>query len=497
MPAPVNIHSSGSSDGQSSTSAQTVHSRPSWGYRNGSISGSFRNPDGMAFEATPTSFSHLMLSNSSQMQITGMSPGFGPFSYRAGDLISTSLGKTPGSFGAAGGQLEERFCRGYRCCGLKLDDLHGLLEHFEEQHVLPSANSPSLTESNSPSDTNDSRPVSPAPIMTRSQSEIHTNSKRRAWEDLASMQSHGGAGFEMDLDPSMGNLDAESAFDAQRTAGGPVVVDLTKPFGQPKTALNFEGLQNLARSMSAKRATQTSGFNRSGASSPTSSVPGTPGTDMSDDFEMSVPPSPQAGVQPNMLFPQSLSQFGEITLDDDSPAATLNPLRLSQGRSQQPMSGQNAGNDRMWTAPSSKPFKCPVDGCDKAYKQQNGLKYHRLHGHCNQNNLGKLPENRDGEHVSESMLSEMEEKPFGCYIGVNCGKRYKNMNGLRYHYQHSGPHGQIGLQMLSEGSHPAPTYPAGHRRVASVTSSRNTSRAASPSLSNVTAFPTLPIALGN
>lgn len=40
----------------------------------------------------------------------------------------------------------------------------------------------------------------------------------------------------------------------------------------------------------------------------------------------------------------------------------------------------------------------------------------------------------------------------------------RSMNGLRYHYQHSGAHGQIGLQMLSNGTHPPPAYPPGHKR---------------------------------
>ena len=39
-----------------------------------------------------------------------------------------------------------------------------------------------------------------------------------------------------------------------------------------------------------------------------------------------------------------------------------------------------------------RPFKCPVIGCEKTYKNQNGLKYHKLHGHQNQ----KLHENPDG-----------------------------------------------------------------------------------------------------
>ncbi|CCK69050.1 zinc-coordinating transcription factor SFP1 KNAG_0B06200 [Huiozyma naganishii CBS 8797] len=86
-----------------------------------------------------------------------------------------------------------------------------------------------------------------------------------------------------------------------------------------------------------------------------------------------------------------------------------------------------------------KPFKCPVIGCDKTYKNQNGLKYHRAHGHQNQ----KLHENSDGtftiidpdsnEPYPEGMGYE-KDKPYRCEV---CGKRYKNLNGLKYHRGHS------------------------------------------------------------
>lgn len=75
---------------------------------------------------------------------------------------------------------------------------------------------------------------------------------------------------------------------------------------------------------------------------------------------------------------------------------------------------------RAWVAPAAKPFKCPVPGCDKAYKQQNGLKYHRLHGNCN-NRLG----GREGEEGGYDGRETLEEKPYGCYVGAACGKRYK------------------------------------------------------------------------
>lgn len=88
-----------------------------------------------------------------------------------------------------------------------------------------------------------------------------------------------------------------------------------------------------------------------------------------------------------------------------------------------------------------KPFKCPVIGCEKAYKNQNGLKYHKQHGHQNQ----QLKENPDGTFSIVDPATSIpypgtvgmeKEKPYRCEV---CGKRYKNLNGLKYHRQHSPP----------------------------------------------------------
>lgn len=81
-----------------------------------------------------------------------------------------------------------------------------------------------------------------------------------------------------------------------------------------------------------------------------------------------------------------------------------------------------------------KPFKCPVIGCEKAYKNQNGLKYHKTHGHSSQ----QLHDNGNGtfsivnpetNHPFPGTLGMEKEKPFKCDV---CGKRYKNLNGLKY-----------------------------------------------------------------
>ena len=48
--------------------------------------------------------------------------------------------------------------------------------------------------------------------------------------------------------------------------------------------------------------------------------------------------------------------------------------------------------------------------------------------------------------------TERKLKPYCCQP---CQRRYKNMDGLRYHYQHSGLHGAIGLRILAEERHDA------------------------------------------
>ncbi|KIW34821.1 uncharacterized protein PV07_01574 [Cladophialophora immunda] len=88
-----------------------------------------------------------------------------------------------------------------------------------------------------------------------------------------------------------------------------------------------------------------------------------------------------------------------------------------------------------------KPFRCPVIGCEKAYKNQNGLKYHKAHGHNNQ----RLHENGDGtfsivdpdtQAPYPGTMGMEKEKPYKCDV---CQKRYKNLNGLKYHKTHSPP----------------------------------------------------------
>lgn len=63
-----------------------------------------------------------------------------------------------------------------------------------------------------------------------------------------------------------------------------------------------------------------------------------------------------------------------------------------------------------------RPYKCKISGCNKAYKNPGGLKYHLHHGHC--------------EDTGDPEMNNIMHKPYQCTI-LECGKRYKNLNGLK------------------------------------------------------------------
>ncbi|KAI1317109.1 Transcriptional regulator of ribosomal biogenesis proteins [Mortierella claussenii] len=88
----------------------------------------------------------------------------------------------------------------------------------------------------------------------------------------------------------------------------------------------------------------------------------------------------------------------------------------------------------------NKPYKCAVAGCDKAYKNPNGLKYHNQHGHSSSSEAGGYGGDADNP----------ENRPYVCNF-LECGKRYKNLNGLKYHIEHSHPNLMAALKAHQVG----------------------------------------------
>ncbi|QLL33275.1 hypothetical protein HG536_0E01860 [Torulaspora globosa] len=157
------------------------------------------------------------------------------------------------------------------------------------------------------------------------------------------------------------------------------------------------------------------------------------------------PPSTTAGTIPPHVINDEDDEDDDEDDDDDEEAAIGNSAASKTKSTRHNNHRQEGYIDdparRLYVMDHEehKPFKCPVIGCDKTYKNQNGLKYHKVHGHQNQ----KLHENPDGtfsiidpesnEPYPDGMGYE-KDKPYRCEV---CGKRYKNLNGLKYHRGHS------------------------------------------------------------
>jgi hypothetical protein len=71
----------------------------------------------------------------------------------------------------------------------------------------------------------------------------------------------------------------------------------------------------------------------------------------------------------------------------------------------------------------AKPYACTYPGCNRTYKNLNGLKYHATHGH--------LASSNDAD------------KPYECPVYA-CARRYKNPNGLKYHMDHAHKNVEFG-----------------------------------------------------
>ncbi|KAG1824086.1 hypothetical protein EV424DRAFT_736029 [Suillus variegatus] len=418
--------------------------------------------------------------------------------------LSSSIDSDRGSILNALGAFdkEDEMCRNYTCCGLQLDDLHALLQHFEEVHVvvLDPFGHPQF-------------PVIP--------SLPHNTTTSYFSDPQQHPQSYNQGGFDpddMELD-----IDQGSMSNAPTPPDTPLSTPLSSHpthsfnhFGQSKPASphlpvsafdtttvlpsrsvhgsafppSRNGLPNVANAPDA--------FNAyAGYSDFSSSMPGTvPSSTGSDDIHAPVTPvsepgSPYGCLPPAVVFSTcntpvttpSVSRMpspASASPHPVSPAAAPHSSASSDSPTSPKVLTSQQANQRASTTLSrpasslllSKPFRCPKPNCNKSYKQANGLKYHMTHGSCNfappkdleqvQALLASKRSAReaagDDQGITEGDMREVEReaerrlRPFACGVS-DCQRRYKNMNGLRYHYQHSGDHGTVGLALLASGQH--------------------------------------------
>ncbi|KAK9694667.1 Transcriptional regulator of ribosomal biogenesis proteins [Basidiobolus ranarum] len=217
--------------------------------------------------------------------------------------------------------LEGSFCRDFSCCGLVLDDLHDLLQHFEECHVrfenedlthnlLCNENWSGSSDSGV---TAPSSPVADSPLQ----------------HDIVSLSDIYSEDFSLE------NHSFTSAFDDSILRE------------RQKKRLGSESFAIQARRV-------------------------TP-------FEFDLATTLTQTYSEEELFtgiPSVYSPDFVTGVDDLLQANNSGVIQLEQPMSEKPA--------------VEKPYKCPVPGCEKSYKNANGLKYHKLHGHCS-NSDGTKP----------------------------------------------------------------------------------------------------------
>jgi len=374
-------------------------------------------------------------------------------------------------------KLEANFMRDFTCCGKMLANLHDLLQHYEESHA---ESSPSNTMNNnftqfsgrgfqpsapgtpgqttarpSPTQLGQHTPGSGMPLMGAAQQNQNLNDG-----DLSAAALGGNdemdAVADMEMDDAMGMDLDDSQQRMQQTR---------QMFGQqqrPQLNMETSGItQGLRTSQPTTPAAASFGFQHnptvSSVNTPTLATAQGQMADM-DHMDEDLPGQPMGGGAADIgdgtmngtnnyindparnLFSQGAAfpTGGNRTIQ-----AQLAQLGITNGQQMDPQSNALLVQRlrSMISAEEHKPFKCPVIGCEKAYKNQNGLKYHKSHGHQTQ----QLHENGDGTFSIVNPETSApypgtqgmeKEKPFNC---ETCGKRYKNLNGLKYHKSHSLP----------------------------------------------------------
>lgn len=490
-------------------------------------------------------------------------------------------------------RLESTFCTNFKCCGQALANLHDLLQHYEERHVkFEDDDVPAMVaddEVSSPSSASSSQPSSP---KAASSAAGNSSSSSSSGPSNVEQQKKQVAPIHTRVNSSdIDTFEESSAFDTAVMRSPMSAKGKKRSFGQFSNGNN-----NTHVHQSLRRALIDGGVGRgtSGRSSvysanspfstPGSSIPGTPILENDQDAAFfgsnaHIPAFSSLSIRgngngagnddhdlpscapPNLFFPASGTSSSASTSAAGAPPAKRE--RVDSFNSNTAASSIAGALENSLASPGSaadRPYKCLTPGCDKAYKQMNGLKYHRLHGQCNQNTLppqqqisavvngnahgtpnSNQDENNDDKMKTDSPAASSPklssaasttapppssssspttasanaasasastsaapatapsvrlsvattaapppspvtvtespsstpscsapssprssigslngttagaEKPFErvyiCQVG-NCGKRYKNLNGLRYHYLHSGSHGLLGLQLL-------------------------------------------------
>ncbi|KID89809.1 hypothetical protein MGU_03214 [Metarhizium guizhouense ARSEF 977] len=319
-------------------------------------------------------------------------------------------------------KLEANFMRDFTCCGKILPNLHDLLQHYEEAHTQASSN-------NSRNTAFSQFGMQGASNMSSSRT-TPTGSSQPGPSQPTGQPLSPGSGLSMggigtgvsggQMNPALAtnlNEDMEAVADMEMddTIGTMELDDSNKMhqtrqlFGQqqrPRLNMNTSGLtQGLRTSQPPTPAAASFGLQNnptvSSVNTPTLATtqqmpqhPNQPAGDM-NDMDEDLPGMPMGGTGSTDLGDGNFANGNDSNFCINDPGkhlfspngafpqgnrsiqAQLAQLGLAQGQFADPQSNKVLLQrlQSMMMPEEHKPFKCPVIGCEKAYKNQNGLKW--------------------------------------------------------------------------------------------------------------------------
>ncbi|KAF9161945.1 hypothetical protein DFQ26_004017 [Actinomortierella ambigua] len=413
---------------------------------------------------------------------------FAPFPYsmspHQSDLVAHEFGSSP----RVGGDvyqrdLETNYCKNFSCCGLTLNDLHALLQHYEEAHVRfedddmhPagsfddedwSTGSESVSSSPQPAVkqlnhhynnqllNNPIKTANPPTLAAAAAANQHKhtplsllNSRKKGnGVSLSDIYAEDSV-FQMDDASAFPNSILRSTQPRETTAAKKrdlaaysTSFDKHSPLSK-KTTTHQAHPSGLSHSITpGKDKTHTSSSSSSSTATVVSSTSSSPLKNTQDGQSRSTSNNGSSASTTTEGAPQKSLVSSLTPAQQDEMLNTITGY-LEQAIQQGILpTGQSLTAEdlihkrdeimsmmesigRSGSSGADKPYRCTVDGCDKAYKNPNGLKYHNQHGHCS------VPGSAEDD--------KLNAKPYRCTF-LECGKCYKNLNGLKYHIEHSHP----------------------------------------------------------
>lgn len=315
-------------------------------------------------------------------------------------------------------KLEANFMRDFTCCGKILPNLHDLLQHYEEAHTQASPNS-----------SRNSNFAQFGPVGMQGASGMGSSRTTPTPGQISAQSAAGlvapvaGSAFQLPGAPSsMGNggqmnpalttihdeMDAVADMEMDDAVGTMELDDgnkmhHTRMFGQqqrPQLNMNTSGLtQGLRTSQPPTPAAASFGLQNnptvSSVNTPTLTTQQAQQPAAMDDMDEDLPGMPMGGSNnadighgnysngnhdanfcitdpgKHLFSPNGAFPTGNRTIQQQLAA-----LGLQQGQFADPEANRALLQrlQTMMMPEEHKPFKCPVIGCEKAYKNQNGLK---------------------------------------------------------------------------------------------------------------------------